>query len=106
MPEPIAPYDPSRCLLDQNRLANIEKTATNIDQKLDHLLSHEGPISQIRERLAVVEGATASSHTRIDHLETVFEKQDVSMNALAVKVAAISAILTSGSVLAIIKVFG
>lgn len=102
----VVPTDNARCLLDQSRLKAIEVLVTAIDSKLDELLSHEGPVSKIRERLAVVEGATTRSYDRLDRLEHVFETHDSTMTALAVKVAGISAVLTSGAVLAIIKVFG
>lgn len=100
------PAAPEQCLLDRTRLKNIEDTVCKVDGKVDKLLSHEGPLANIRERVRVVEEQSTRAHQRLDHHAEVLDKEHDRTTGLAVKVAAISALFTGGIFAALMKVFG
>ena len=90
VPDPF----PGQCILDRGELTKISSTVRSIEEKVDSLLSFEGPISAIRERLALIEKSTLLSHERLDGFKRREESRDSRLNGLAVKVAALSSGLT------------
>ena len=92
-PDKVPDPFPVQCVLDRGKLQTIAETVSSIEDKVDSMLSFEGPISAIRERIALIEKSTLLSHERIDALRHREEARDSRLNGLAIKVA----VLSSGS---------
>ena len=97
---------PQHCLLAHNRLAAIEDSVSSANDKLDTLLSYEGPISAMRERIALVEKTSVEAHNRIDGVEVGVDDQRKQTSSVMLKVAGLASLMTSGLVAAIIKFLG
>lgn len=97
---------PRYCIMAHDRLETIEGGLETANDKLDKLLSHEGPISTMRERIALVEKATIQAHERIDSVDSDVEMQRDQATGMMVKIASLSSLITGGLVAAVIKLIG
>jgi hypothetical protein len=86
---------PSYCILANGQLDGMDKKLDKIGKQVESLVSMDGPISRIQQRLAIVEGAADRAHTRIDSANSSIEVVKKSHNALAVKVAGFVAALVT-----------
>ncbi len=78
-------------------LKQIELSMIDVNRKLDMLLSMDGPVGKVRERVSIVEQSDKRAHARIDGLEKMSKEESRRINALAVKIGSIAAL---GSTLA------
>ena len=97
---------PRYCIMAHDRLETIEGGLGSANEKLDMLLSHEGPISAMRERIALVEKTAVQAHERIDDVSGSLKVQESQTNSIMIKIAGLASLITSGLVAAIIKFFG
>lgn len=79
---------PPNCLLDRDRLKKIESAVTSIDEKVDRLLSHEGPISDLKQRISGNEQEVSRAHQRIDNLRLDLNEEIKVTNGFIAKVVA------------------
>ena len=86
---------PQMCLLDRDRLKKIEVSVNSIEAKIDDFLSYDGPVAAIRGRLDMVENKATKAAVRVEEVAQAVVAQERAMNGLAIKVAVISALLSS-----------
>ena len=86
---------PATCVLHEDRLKKIENTVEITSQDVKQLLAYDGPIGNFDSRLVVVEASTERSHERITAIEEDTKAESRRLNALAVRVGSIAAILSS-----------
>ena len=87
--------DPIICRLHESDLKDVKNTVKEIDTKLDDWFGPEGPIWSLGDRMTRVEGSTDRAHERIDAIEVTSKEESKQLNALAIKVGSIAAILTT-----------
>jgi len=92
MPEYPAPVS---CKLHEDELKDIKSTVKDIDSKLDNWFGPDGTVWSMNDRLIRVESSTERSHERITEIENTAKAETKRLNALAVKVAGIAAVLSS-----------
>ena len=102
VPSPLPP----QCALDRSVLARIDTNVTELTEKFNHLVDIDGPISGIKERMALVEASVISVHGRVDATESDIVKVRDQSTGLALKVGTITALLSSGFMAAVIRFFG
>ena len=90
-PEPM----PTQCVIDRNQLRSIADTVSAINTKVDALLSYEGPISVLRERVRLVEQLADDTAVKVGVFEKDNKERDRAFNRLAVRVASWSSGLTA-----------
>jgi chromosome segregation ATPase len=88
---------PTYCTMAHKNLENIEKmlveTSAEIKNLSIQLISAEGYIPRIHERLSIVELSAERAHSRLDAHDGGIEAVQKSHNALAVKVAGLVAVI-------------
>jgi len=83
-PENVLP----QCLLDRDRLRRIELSINSIHDKVDTLLSHDGPISDLKQRISSNEAEASRAHGRIDTLRYDLKNEVSTTNSFIAKVLA------------------
>jgi len=79
---------PSYCLFDRDRLMRIESSVNLIHDKVDTLLSHDGPISDLKQRVSINESESSRAHGRIDNLRSDLKNEVSTTNSFIAKVLA------------------
>ncbi len=102
VPSPLPP----QCALDRSVLTRIDTNVTELTEKFNHLVDINGPISSIKERMALVEASVLSVHQRVDDTEVDIDVIRGQANSLAVKVGTVSALFSGGLVTAIMHFLG
>lgn len=89
---------PVYCVLAHKNLDSIQRmlaeTNSEIKNLSSQLISAEGYIPRIHERLSLVESSAERAHSRLDLHRNELESTKKTHNSLAVKVASIAAILS------------
>ena len=86
---------PLTCVLHEDRLKKIEDTVESIHDDVQTLLGYDGPIGGLKEQVGIIDGSTRRAHERIDVIEHDSKAEARRLNALAVKVGGIAAILST-----------
>jgi len=94
-PDKVPDPFPAQCALDRSQIKNIADTVGAINNKVDALLSYEGPISVLRERMRLVEKLADHTSERVDTVERRSRDRDKDVNKLAIRVASWSSGLTA-----------
>jgi len=102
VPSPL----PVQCALDRSELRHIKQTVDKVSEQMDTLISLDGPIAMVQQRLILVEEKTDKAHERIDSVEIEVGVNEKASNSLALKVAGLASVITSGLLLAILKMLG
>ena len=94
-PDKVPNPFPAQCALDRSQIKSIADTVGAINSKVDALLSYEGPISVLRERMRLVEKLADHTSERVDVVERQERDRDREVNKLAVRVASWSSGITA-----------
>ena len=106
MPANVEHNMPQHCLMDRDRLKNIEILVSSINEKFDKLSSHDGPIADIKNRLSGVEGSSDRAHQRIDNLRILMDTEIKKTNGFIAKVMSFAGGLSAAISLIIAKWLG
>jgi len=86
---------PSTCILHEDRLKKIETAVAETHADVKVLIGYDGPVGQLGGRVTAVESSTNRAHDRINIIERDSKAEARRLNAIAVKVGGIAAILTT-----------
>ena len=106
MPEKTPNPLPAQCALDRSELRHIKETVDKMSNQMDTLISLDGPIALVQQRLLLVEEKTDKAHGRIDCVELDVVANERAANSLAIKVATLASAITSGILLTVLKILG
>jgi len=87
--------DPAICKLHESDLRDVKMTVKEIDAKLDRWFGPDGTIWSLGDRMTRTEGSVVRAHDRIDTIERDSKEETRRLNAIAVKVGSIAAILST-----------
>jgi hypothetical protein len=85
------------CAIHTEWLQRIERGIEDLNEKVDIFVALDGPVGQIRERVTRLEDFRESHSDKMGIVEGDIKERGVALNALIVKVAVITALLSSGA---------